>query len=149
MSKTLNNKWDEVAEHLTSASGIAFDGCHKIYILLDSAQYDQMLSYGYGNGEGDSRLITSMGADADEMLATLKKWYAESCALKFVSAVATVDGDPNEGFIDLISQFDEEPEDDDTERCVDCQIFEAYFNSGRCMGCEDLADEGEDEDEDE
>jgi len=45
------------------------------------------------------------------MLATIKDWYATSCGLRFVSGVRSVDGDPNEGFIDLIPQC----ADDDDE----------------------------------
>lgn len=41
-------------------------------------------------------------------LATLQEWFADSCALRFITAVHSVpEGeDPNEGFTDLIAQFE-------------------------------------------
>jgi hypothetical protein len=47
------------------------------------------------------------------MLETIQDWYADSCGLRFVSAVRTVGGDPNEGFISLIEQgADDEDENE-------------------------------------
>jgi hypothetical protein len=42
------------------------------------------------------------------MLATLEKWYEDSCPLKFISAVETNEADPNEGFTSLIPQCAED-----------------------------------------
>jgi len=115
MSKTIQDLWYEVSEVLEEAKGIAFDGCHKIYVALDNEQVHQMASYGYGD-EG-SHLITSMTLTPSEMLSTIEDWYAQSCGLRFVEGVRTVaEGqDPNEGFTSLIPQgfgdFDYEDED--------------------------------------
>jgi len=156
MSETFEQAWSEVEDALDTATGIAFDGCHKIYIMLDQEQYDQMVAYGYG--EDGSHLIPSLTAEGqlaarrprmsgDEMLATLKKWYEDSCPLKFVSAVETVDGDPNDGFTNLIPQFFEEEAEDEDDLCPDCGDA-SYFNSGLCYTCGTYS-EDEDEDEDE
>jgi hypothetical protein len=56
---------------------------------------------------------------ANEMLATLRQWYSDSCPLKFISSVTTNHEDPNAGFESLIPQGaeweDEEDEDEDYE----------------------------------
>ena len=118
------------------AKAIAFDGCHKIYVLMDDAQVEKMRGYGYGDDEG-SFLITIDQVRKVEMLDILKNWYAGSCSLKFINSVATVDGDPNEGFEDLIPQGAEWEEE-----CEDC-------GEEGCKGvCNDYDDEEDEDDED-
>jgi hypothetical protein len=112
---------------LPHAKGIAFDGCHKIYVLMDKEQVEKMTGYGYGVDEG-SYLLTADKMSKAEMLDTLENWFAESCGLRFINAVSSVpEGtDPNEGFSDLIAQgadweedeeedYDDEEEDEDDE----------------------------------
>ena len=90
--------WAKVEIAVEMAKGIAFDGCHKIYVLMDDEQMAQMKEWGY------DPLLSSDELTPKEMLATIRKWYNESCGLRFVNAVRTVEGDPNDGFIDLIPQ---------------------------------------------
>jgi len=100
---------------LKDAKGIAFDGCHKIYVLMDDAQMAKMATYGYGEDEG-SYLLTAEKLSKAEMLDTLERWYEDSCGLRFINGVSTVDGDPNEGYVDLIAQgadWEEDEEDYD------------------------------------
>jgi hypothetical protein len=94
------------------AKAIAFDGCHKIYVLMDDAQVEKMRGYGYGDDDG-SFLVTADEVRKVEMLDILKNWYEGSCSLKFINGVSTVDGDPNEGFVDLIPQGAEWEEDEE------------------------------------
>jgi hypothetical protein len=52
------------------------------------------------------------------MLDTLERWYEDSCGLRFINGVSTVDGDPNEGYVDLIAQgadWEEDEDEDDYE----------------------------------
>jgi hypothetical protein len=97
---TTTAAWAQVAAALPEAKGIAWDTCHKIYVLMDQEQFDLMASYDY-----DPLIPVT---DTYEALQTLKEWYGDSCGLRFINAVKTVKGDPNEGFIDLIAQLDEE-----------------------------------------
>jgi hypothetical protein len=90
--------WDKVEVMCHAAKGIAFDTCHKIYILLDDEQMAEMKEWGY------DPLISSDEMSPEQMFATIKQWYADSCMLRFVEAVKTVDGNPNNGFIQLIPQ---------------------------------------------
>jgi hypothetical protein len=90
--------WAKVEVATQMAKGIAFDECHKIYVLLDDAQMELMKSYGY------DPLLSSDDLTPKEMLATIRKWYNDSCGLRFVNAVRTVESDPNDGFITLIGQ---------------------------------------------
>ena len=105
--------WDVVEDAVSQSKGIGFDGCHKIYVLMDNEQMYQMAGYGYGQ-DGSSLVYSSQMSD-DEMFTTVKKWYEDSCALKFVQSVTTVLDNPNEGFESLIEQgaTDEEP-------CIEC-----------------------------
>ena len=95
-------KWDKVEDTLDSGDvrGIAFDGCHKIYVLLDDGQMRTMRAYGYG--EDGSTLVES--SNAAVLMATLRDWFDASCGLRFISSVRTVAGNPNEGFTELIEQ---------------------------------------------
>ncbi len=91
--------WGAVESAVCDASGIAWDECHKIYILMDEAQMDKMREYGY-----EPYLISASDMNAYEMFEQVQEWYEDSCSLRFVNAVHTVDGDPNLGFLDLIPQ---------------------------------------------
>lgn len=97
--------WQEVEEALPNAKSIAFDGCHKIYVLMDDEQTELMREYEY-----DPLLPVTDPAAA---LTTLREWFDVSCGLRFISAVRTVDGDSNEGFDHLIGQFEDENEEPD------------------------------------
>jgi hypothetical protein len=99
--------FDLVEEYIQEARGIAWDECHKIYILMDDEQLVLMREYGY------DPVITHEQMSDGEMLATVKDWYEKSCGLRFVQAVATTYPDSNDGFTDLISQFDDEGYDDE------------------------------------
>lgn len=105
--KTLTEVFDtSVKEKVKDAKAIAFDTCHKIYILMDNEQVELMRGYGY------DPLITAEQTTPDEMLATLQEWYEDSCGLRFIEAVKTNHEDPNAGFETLIGQgdFDEDEE---------------------------------------
>jgi hypothetical protein len=41
---------------LPHAKAIAFDGCHKIYVLMDNEQVTKMTGYGYGDDGYDDVL---------------------------------------------------------------------------------------------
>jgi hypothetical protein len=89
----------EIQEALETAKGIAWDTCHKIYILMDDEQMTLMNSYGY------DPLISSAEMGPDEMLTTIESWYENSCGLRFVDSVST-----ENGFTSLIEQFENENE---------------------------------------
>lgn len=99
--------FDLVEQYIQDAKGIAWDTCHKIYILMDDEQLVLMREYGYDT------LITHEQATPSEMLDTVWRWYEDSCGLRFVQAVATTYPDSNDGFTDLISQGEYDRYDDD------------------------------------
>jgi hypothetical protein len=145
--------WDLVEDRIVEAKGIAFDTCHKIYVLMDDAQMVKMKEYGYGDEPDTDCLIYATEMSASEMFDKVKKWYDQSCGLRFVEAVSTVDGDPNEGFETLIEQgareFDECLEcgeencdgwDCQRERCDKCGDDDIY-DEGMCRDCYDDSQE--------
>ena len=89
-----------INDRVSSAKAIAWDTCHKIYILMDSEQVELMRSYGYDT------LITANQMSIDEMFNTVIKWYEDSCSLRFIDAVSTNHINPNAGFETLVSQFE-------------------------------------------
>ena len=98
-----------VEERVTEAKAIAFDTCHKIYLLMDNEQVDVMRGYGY------DPLITNAEATPTQMLAILKEWFDNSCGLRFIEAVSTNHENPNNGFETLIGQGDDEEEEEDDD----------------------------------
>lgn len=101
--------FEAVENHLEEAKGIAWDGCHKIYVLMDQNQVELMRDYEY------QFIVAADDSTYNDMVATVKDWYEKSCPLRFVQAVMTVDGDANEGFSSLIGQFDDDFDDFDEE----------------------------------
>ena len=95
----------KVEERVSEAKAIAWDTCHKIYVLMDDEQMAQMKEYEY------DPLISAEGHTTDELLSTLMEWYENSCMLRFIQSVRTNHADPNAGFGDLIPQGAESDED--------------------------------------
>lgn len=102
----MEQRWEAVDTAVAEAKAIAWDGCHKIYVLMDDEQVALQKSYGYGEDDDGSLLIPV--ADVDTASGLLRVWYERSCGLRFINAVRTVDGDPNDGYTQLIPQFAEE-----------------------------------------
>ena len=96
-------------DFMQNARGIAFDTCHKIYVLMDDEQVEKMRGYGY------DPLITSDELDSDQMADKVMEWYNESCGLRFIQAVRTDVNDPNAGFFDIIPQGADSEDEDDYE----------------------------------
>jgi hypothetical protein len=92
--------WDAVKEAAETARCIAYDGCHKIYFAMDDEEVTRFRDLGYG--EDGSNLIE--GVTPVQYLYWAKKWYENSCGLKFISSVRTNEDDPNAGFTSLIPQ---------------------------------------------
>lgn len=128
--------WTLVYEKMEDAKGIAFDTCHKIYVLMDDEQVQKMREYEY------DPLYTKDEMSAGEMYETIKHWYAESCMLRFVEAVSTVDGDPNDGFETLIEQG--ATETDECYECgeEDCDGWECQRDRCDRCGDDDVYDDG-------
>lgn len=85
--------FDLVKERVVNAKAIAWDNCHKIYLLMDNEQVELMRTYGY------DPLITSDQMSPDKMFETLQEWFKDSCWLRFIQAIST-----NAGFESLIDQ---------------------------------------------
>jgi hypothetical protein len=97
--------WKTVEDAIPSALGVAWDGCHKIYVAMDEEQdsWFNESSYAYTRGSGEV------------LLDLVRKCFAESCYLRFVNSVTTNAEDPNAGYVALIPQgaFDDEDFDDE------------------------------------
>ena len=90
---------------ISEAEGIAWDNCHKIYLLMDSEQVELMRGYGY------DPIITNEEMNPDEMFGRVQEWYEDSCSLRFIQAVSTNHINPNAGFESLVDQFEDYEEE--------------------------------------
>jgi hypothetical protein len=112
MLDVLEMDW-KIDEYTNEAKGIAWDTCHKIYVLMDDEQVALQRSYGYGeNGEG---LFTSDEMTGDEMRKQVMDWYQQSCGLRFISAVSTNPNFGDDGWVHVISQFETQEEEDEED----------------------------------
>jgi hypothetical protein len=98
-----------IAEALETAVALAWDGCHKIYILMDNDQANVTRGIGYGSGDGDSvfQWIEQEPDGRARAAVTLRDWWDESCGMRFINTIRTVDGDPGGEFTNIIAQCDE------------------------------------------
>ena len=96
---------DLVYDRITNAKAIAWDTCHKIYLLMDDEQVELMRGYGY------DPIITNEEMNPDDMFSLVQEWYENSCSLRFIQAVSTNHINPNAGFESLVSQFDDYEEE--------------------------------------
>lgn len=117
-------QWEAVKDALSVGEAIAFDGCHKIYILMDDEEVAQMKSYGYGQDDDGSVLVTiEPDQPMEAYFALVQGWFEDSCGLRFIYAVRTNKTNPNDGFTTLIGQFDDEDEEDYDEEYEDEEEF--------------------------
>jgi hypothetical protein len=114
MLDTVDTYW-KVREYTDEAKGIAFDTCHKIYVLMDDEQVALMRSYGYGEDDPNA-IATSDQLDPAEMATVVTTWFERSCGLKFITAVSSDKSFGEDGWLNIISQFEtHEDEDEDDE----------------------------------
>lgn len=113
MNATIEELFEDVKEAMDSAKLVAFDGCHKIYLAMDEGQVEWFKMNYNGVDCTDRNFVSS----PEEMLKMVRKWWDESCGLRFISAVETNEEDPNAGFTTLIPQGagEEEVEEDEDE----------------------------------
>ena len=80
---TLDRETVFVSTIMEMADSIAFDGCHKIYVLMDRHQTEQQISYNY------KHLIRAQDTTPEELEKTMWEWYEQSCELRFINAIST------------------------------------------------------------
>jgi hypothetical protein len=90
----------ELHDYLSRAKGIAWDTCHKVYILMDDEQMQWMRVYEY------DPLISADTMTQDQLFDTVSNWYEDSCGLRFIQAVDTI-----EGYYDIVPQAWKEEEE--------------------------------------
>lgn len=66
--------WANVKTALSTAKGMYFDGCHKIYLAVDNTANNMFISEDWPEANIPD-------------LDLIQTWFGESCALRFISAV--------------------------------------------------------------
>lgn len=111
-TQTFKEPWlAKVKEAVNTAVSIAWEGCHKIYIMSDETADADMIACGYD---------TVRVEDKDKAVAQLFEWWEDSCGLRFINRIETTGGKiGNEQFFNVIPQFDydEDEEEDDYDGC--------------------------------
>jgi hypothetical protein len=102
-AQTFKEPWlAKVEEAVGTAVSIAWEGCHKIYIMSDEAADEDMIDIGYDTIKVD---------DKSKALAQLFEWWEDSCSLRFINRIETTGGKTgNEQFFSVIPQFDYDEE---------------------------------------
>jgi hypothetical protein len=101
----LDDLFLRVEDEMRYATLIAWDGCHKIYLAMDETEAQWFR---------DEYEHTFQGT-AEEMTKTVRDWYENSCSLRFIQAVSHNPENPNDGFVSLISQFEDSDDYEDEE----------------------------------
>ena len=83
--------WERVS-HICKekAVGMCWDGCHKIYLLMDERSVIDILANGYEIYPPNGNLVD--------------RWYVESCGLRYVTAISG-GSHRDENFQDVIPQL--------------------------------------------
>lgn len=76
-----------ILDALKRATHIAWDGCHKIY-LLDDSSYESMKASGYGEPGSDS-LLEPLPEDPEKALTEVWDNYEASCSLRFIYLITS------------------------------------------------------------
>lgn len=87
---TVGGVWDRTRIAVQRAKAMHFDGCHKIFISMDDEQVRRAMNIGYESYAPD--------------YLQLREWFAQSCPMRFVSAVSTSMHDANAFYTVLVPQ---------------------------------------------
>lgn len=88
---------------MPDVKAMAFDGCHRMYLLLDDEQVATTAGYGYGEDGSHLVMVEQTDEGREAAIDTLADWWVKSCGLRFINAVRTAPN-PNDGFSDVIEQ---------------------------------------------
>lgn len=83
-----------------SAVGVTWDGCHKIYLLMDATSCEYMEGNGY-------EVHYRAGCCSADMFDAVRGWWDDSCRLRFVDAIESsgdLDGGPVRTYWSIIGQ---------------------------------------------
>jgi hypothetical protein len=103
----LEEGWDAVSTYADDAILATWDGCHKIYLAMD----EQEAQWFRDREDYAMNLVEH----SDGIVEAVKRWWDESCGLRFVNAVWRNQSDPNAGYVSLISQWAGEEDDEEEE----------------------------------
>lgn len=95
---------ERVTPHLQNMHSYMWDECHKIYISFSKGISERLAKIGY-------EVIVVDDENRNQVVSVISTWWKESCALKFINGVAE-GPDGEERFFNIISQMEEDPEDD-------------------------------------
>jgi hypothetical protein len=89
-----DNLFSKVETAAEEAYLVAWDGCHKIYLAMDTIEAAWFRA-NYKHWEQGT---------PEQMIDAVVSWWDQSCPLRFVQSVSNNADDPNLGFETLIPQ---------------------------------------------
>jgi hypothetical protein len=89
----------KVRDAMSVSVGVAYDDCHKVYILGDWQQVDKMREFGY------ETLVTTDDCNREELVIKTLEFFHDSCGLRFITHLVTTP--EGELFNSIIDQFEE------------------------------------------
>lgn len=97
VATTFDEPWlAKVKEAVDTAVSIAWEGCHKIYIMSDEQSNADMIDLEYE---------PIRVCDKQEAVDQLFEWWECSCSLRFIQRIEGEQGS-NENYYNVIGQFD-------------------------------------------
>lgn len=78
LDERIEQGFAEIGSLLADVDSIAWDECHKIYLLMNSEQTEFMQEY--------PMQVRASDVSADELMGTLRFWYENSCPLRFIQS---------------------------------------------------------------
>ena len=82
---------------INECHSVAWEGCHKIYILMDTYQTELVNSYDY------EYVVKMSESNPYDLFELVREWYEKSCYLKFIDVVYTESNGQSE-FYPLVAQ---------------------------------------------
>lgn len=78
LEERIEQGFAEIESLLPSVDSIAWDECHKIYLLMNDEQTAFMQGY--------PMRVRASDVSAEELMDTLRFWYDSSCPLRFIQS---------------------------------------------------------------
>ena len=86
--------WNEIDATVDKAAAVQFDGCHKIYVIMEADT---------ANNDYPHVVDLSLGDNREQAKKLLRNWWKESCGSRFIQRIDG-DGNDNSQYHDLIGQ---------------------------------------------
>lgn len=82
MARIYEDEKQVLRDKLANCEAIAWDTCHKIYVIMDEVELELMRGYGY------TSIVLAKDVKSDVLFDVVLDWYDKACPLRFITAVS-------------------------------------------------------------